>query len=175
MKALLLPLLLAVACHHQRPPLVPGDTAPPSTPEVHPAARAPVGVTQLQLPDGDRRLAVNHLVAGAEDAVEASMSWGRHLSRQRGRGRTAARDVTPAPAGPPLTRQRGATAPIWSGAPKRSREPGPIVAAEVCNDRTPEVDRAAVHATVIQRTIPFLDRALGVGAPTPTVRQPTRP
>jgi predicted dienelactone hydrolase len=54
-------------------------------------------------------------------------------------------------------------------------EPGPIVAAEVCNDRTPAVDRAAVHAIAIERTIPFLDRALGVRAPAPTVRAAARP
>ena len=42
-------------------------------------------------------------------------------------------------------------------------EPGRLIAAQVCVDRTPEVDRAAVHARAVELTIAFFDRRLGVG------------
>lgn len=41
-------------------------------------------------------------------------------------------------------------------------EAGQLVAAQVCVDRTPEVDRAAVHARTGKLIIAFFDRALGL-------------
>lgn len=42
-------------------------------------------------------------------------------------------------------------------------EPGRLIAAQVCVDRTPEVDRAAVHARTGTLIIAFFDRVLGIG------------
>ena len=42
-------------------------------------------------------------------------------------------------------------------------EPGRLIAAQVCVDRTPEVDRAAVHARTSTLIIAFFDRSLGIG------------
>jgi predicted dienelactone hydrolase len=43
--------------------------------------------------------------------------------------------------------------------------PGRIVAAQVCVDRNEAVDRAAVHAQVVDLALAFFDRALHVGPP----------
>lgn len=40
-------------------------------------------------------------------------------------------------------------------------EPGRLVASQVCVDRAPEVERAAVHARTIRLALAFFDRALG--------------
>ena len=365
MKSLLLALLLAVACHRQGPVLLAGGTAPPPTPAARPAARAPVGVRKLPLPDGGRRLAVTIWYPAAEDAVETTISWdgifpgsaaedapllgtsqrfpllllshgsggdgsnlvwlaealashgyvaaavdhpGDRLGDYSVEGRLAvwrrAQDVTDSLTrlladptfGPRIDRRRiaaaghssgGLTVLLLAGArfrpeaylascrgknvgpdcamvsgvdttklpevaaastshrdrriravvamapvmgpgvtaaslrsiaipvlvfgsptdelvPFRTNaasyarriprarlvtipdaghmvfmpvcsEPGPIVAAEVCNDRIPAVDRAAVHATAIEQTIPFLDRALGVPAHGPSIKAAARP
>jgi predicted dienelactone hydrolase len=43
--------------------------------------------------------------------------------------------------------------------------PGRLVAAQVCVDRNAAVDRAAVHARVVDVALPFFDRALHVSPP----------
>lgn len=50
---------------------------------------------------------------------------------------------------------------------------GRIVASQVCVDRAPTVDRAAVHAQVTELALDFFDRTLGVSRPrSPSPRRP---
>ncbi len=53
-------------------------------------------------------------------------------------------------------------------------EPGRIIAAQVCVDTAPDLDRAAVHVRVVGLGTAFLDRALGIAALPPHVRRTER-
>jgi predicted dienelactone hydrolase len=53
-------------------------------------------------------------------------------------------------------------------------EPGRIIAAQVCVDTAPDLDRAAVHVRVVGLGTAFLDRALGIAASPPHARRTER-